>query len=311
MPATPAWPPKSLPRLFVRTPLADGAAVELEAGQANYLRNVMRLGEGDETLLFDGASGVRLPDGLIAGPSYSVALWVRPDVITPFTTTFFGARDPNNWVSMVPQGPVGGQTMLWSGTAWYDGVTGTQIPAGQWSHLAFTVDAGAVKVYVDGVEKFSGVNFPNVFTTANGAFALGVMMIPIIVRSAEESMKLVPDNIRQASYALGANRMQTTLRIILPAALPAIVTGVFLAIGRIAGETAPLLMIGMVSFVPGVPEGFTGAATVLPVQVFIWENASERAFHERTAAAIIVLLVFMIVMNAAAVILRRRFERRW
>ena len=98
---------------------------------------------------------------------------------------------------------------------------------------------------------------------------------------------------------------------VLPLAMPGVMTGAILSLAHALGETAPLLMIGMVSFVPGVPEGFTGAATVLPVQVFIWENASERAFHERTAAAIIVLLVFMIVMNAAAVILRRRFERRW
>jgi len=88
-------------------------------------------------------------------------------------------------------------------------------------------------------------------------------------------------------------------------------TGTILSLAHALGETAPLLMIGMIAFNPGLPQGFTSSASVLPVQVFIWENASERAFHERTAAAIIVLLVFMIAMNAAAVILRRRFERRW
>jgi phosphate transport system permease protein len=98
---------------------------------------------------------------------------------------------------------------------------------------------------------------------------------------------------------------------VLPLAMPGVMTGSILALAHALGETAPLLMIGMVAFVPGVPAAFTEAATVLPVQIFIWENASERAFHERTAAAIMVLLVFMILMNAVAIILRRRFERRW
>jgi arabinan endo-1,5-alpha-L-arabinosidase len=160
--------------------LADGSG---QVGAGSVTGNRIDNGDGaigygpgaqGQAALFDGASGVRLPNGLIDGPSYSVALWVRPDALTPFTTTFFGARDATSWVSMVPQGPVGNQTMLWSGSAWYDAVTGMTIPAGQWSHLAFTVDAGVVKVYVNGVEKFSGVNFPNVFTTANGVFALGV-----------------------------------------------------------------------------------------------------------------------------------------
>jgi len=93
--------------------------------------------------------------------------------------------------------------------------------------------------------------------------------------------------------------------------MPGEMTGAILSLAHALGETAPLLMIGMVGFVPAPPEGLTSAATVLPVPVSIWENASERAFHERTAAAILVLLAFMIVMNLAAVVLRRRFERRW
>ncbi len=88
-------------------------------------------------------------------------------------------------------------------------------------------------------------------------------------------------------------------------------TGAILAMAHALGETAPLLMIGMVAFVPGVPQGFASAATVLPVQIFIWADASERAFAERTAGAIIVLLVFMILMNVTAIVVRRRFERRW
>ena len=131
-------------------------------------------GKRGDAAVFNGASGIRLPNGLIAGNSYSVALWVRPTRLTSFTTTFFGARDPNNWVSLVPSGPVGNQTMVWSGTAWYDAVTGMTIKTGEWTHLAFTVQDGTITVYVNGVQKFSGANFPNVFTTPDGTFGLGV-----------------------------------------------------------------------------------------------------------------------------------------
>lgn len=123
---------------------------------------------------FDGASGVRLPNGLIKSHTYSVSLWVKPEVLTSFTTTFFGARDNSNWVSLVPNGPVGGQTMVWSGSAWYDGPTGMTIPVQEWTHLAYTVDNGTLKIYVNGEEKFTGSDFPNVFTTTDGSFALGV-----------------------------------------------------------------------------------------------------------------------------------------
>jgi phosphate transport system permease protein len=140
---------------------------------------------------------------------------------------------------------------------------------------------------------------------------LALMALPTVIIATRSALKAVPPSIREAALGVGASKTQTVFHHVLPLAMPGVMTGAILSLAHALGETAPLLMIGMVSFVPGVPEGFTGAATVLPVQVFIWENASERAFHERTAAAIIVLLVFMIVMNAAAVILRRRFERRW
>ena len=144
-----------------------------------------------------------------------------------------------------------------------------------------------------------------------GGLVLALMALPTVIIATRSSLKAVPPSIREAALGVGASKAQTVFHHVLPLAMPGVMTGAILSLAHALGETAPLLMIGMVSFVPGVPEGFTGAATVLPVQVFIWENASERAFHERTAAAIIVLLVFMIVMNAAAVILRRRFERRW
>lgn len=144
-----------------------------------------------------------------------------------------------------------------------------------------------------------------------GGMVLALMSLPTIIIATRSALKAVPPSIREAALALGASRTQTVFHHVTPQAMPGVMTGIILSLAHALGETAPLLMIGMVAFVPGVPESFTGAASVLPVQVFIWENASERAFHERTAAAIMVLLAFMIVMNAAAVILRSRLERRW
>lgn len=144
-----------------------------------------------------------------------------------------------------------------------------------------------------------------------GGLVLALMALPTVIIATRSALKAVPPSIREAALGVGASKAQTVFHHVLPLAMPGVMTGAILSLAHALGETAPLLMIGMVSFVPGVPEGITGASTVLPVQVFIWENASERAFHERTAAAILVLLAFMIVMNAAAVIVRRRFERRW
>ncbi|WP_154792570.1 LamG-like jellyroll fold domain-containing protein [Occultella kanbiaonis] len=148
-----------------------GTRIDTTGGAVGYTEGV-----SGQALQLDGTAGVRLPDGLIVGPTYSVSLWLRPDALTPYTTTFFGARDPNNWVSLLPQGHdgVGGDTMVWSGNAWYDASAGQQIPTGEWTHLALTVDDGALTVYVDGVEAFAGTGFPDVFTTTSGAFALGV-----------------------------------------------------------------------------------------------------------------------------------------
>lgn len=144
-----------------------------------------------------------------------------------------------------------------------------------------------------------------------GGLVLALMALPTVIIATRSALKAVPPSIREAALGVGASRTQTVFHHVLPLAMPGVMTGAILSLAHALGETAPLLMIGMVSFVPGVPEGFTGAATVLPVQVFIWENASERAFHERTAGAILVLLAFMIIMNLAAIIVRRRFERRW
>ncbi len=144
-----------------------------------------------------------------------------------------------------------------------------------------------------------------------GGLVLALMALPTVIIATRSALKAVPPSIREAALGVGASRTQTVFHHVLPLAMPGVMTGAILSLAHALGETAPLLMIGMVSFVPGVPDGFTGAATVLPVQVFIWENASERAFHERTAGAILVLLAFMVIMNLAAIIVRRRFERRW
>jgi len=105
--------------------------------------------------------------------------------------------------------------------------------------------------------------------------------------------------------------MQMVFHHVLPLALPGMLTGTIIGMARALGETAPLLMIGMVAFIVDIPKGFTDPATVLPVQIYLWADSPERAFVERTSAAVIILLAFLIIMNAAAVILRKRFERRW
>ncbi len=128
------------------------------------------------SLVLDGASGVRLPDGLLSGHHYSVSLWLKPAALTSYTTTFFGARDPNNWVSLVPSVGWGtNNTMLWSGsTVYYDGDTGTRLPVGEWSHVVFTLEGGEVTIYLDGEPVHTGSSFPDVLTSDDGVFALGV-----------------------------------------------------------------------------------------------------------------------------------------
>lgn len=138
-------------------------------GSVSYVAGVSGM-----ALSLDGASGVALPDGLISGSRYSFALWLNPAALNQFTTTFFGATTDASWISVTPFGPGAGNTMLWSGTAWFDGDTGTQITTGEWTHFAAVVDAGDVTLYLDGAEVFNASGFPNVFTGANAAFGLGV-----------------------------------------------------------------------------------------------------------------------------------------
>lgn len=144
-----------------------------------------------------------------------------------------------------------------------------------------------------------------------GGLVLTLMTLPTIIIAARVALKSVPPSIREAALGLGASKMQMVTNDVLPLAMPGILTGTIIGMGRALGETAPLLMIGMVAFIVDIPGGFRDPATVLPVQIYIWADSAERAFVERTSAAIMVLLTFLILMNAAAVYLRGKFERRW
>ncbi|MFB0991470.1 MAG: ABC transporter permease subunit, partial [Rhodospirillales bacterium] len=117
--------------------------------------------------------------------------------------------------------------------------------------------------------------------------------------------------IRQAAIGLGASPMQTLMHHTLPLAMPGMLTGTILGMAQALGETAPLLMIGMVAFIVDIPGGVTDPATVMPVQIYLWSDSPERAFVERTSGAILVLMAFLITMNALAVVLRKRFEQKW
>jgi phosphate transport system permease protein len=144
-----------------------------------------------------------------------------------------------------------------------------------------------------------------------GGLVLALMTLPTVIIAGRAALASVPPSIREAALSVGASPLQTVTHHVLPLAMPGVLTGTIIGMARALGETAPLLMIGMVAFIVDIPEGFTDPATVLPVQVFLWADAPERAFVERTSAAILVLLAFLIAMNLAAVILRRKFERRW
>ena len=144
-----------------------------------------------------------------------------------------------------------------------------------------------------------------------GGMVLALMTLPTVIIAARSAIGAVPPSIREAALAIGASPLQVALQHVLPLALPGILTGTIIGMARALGETAPLLMIGMVAFIADVPRGMTDPATVLPVQIFLWADAPERAFLAKTSAAILVLLGFLIGMNLAAVWLRNRFERRW
>ncbi|MCL2789840.1 MAG: phosphate ABC transporter permease PstA [Desulfobulbus sp.] len=144
-----------------------------------------------------------------------------------------------------------------------------------------------------------------------GGLVLTLMTLPTIIIASRASLRSVPSSIREAALGIGASQMQTVVHHVLPLSMPGMMTGAIIGMARALGETAPLLMIGMVAFIVDVPRGFSDPATVLPVQIYLWANNPERAFVERTAAAIMVLLLLLLAINASAVLLRNKFERRW
>ena len=144
-----------------------------------------------------------------------------------------------------------------------------------------------------------------------GGFVLALLVLPTIIIASRAALKAVPPSIKEAALGVGASHQQAVFHHVLPLAMPGIMTGTIIGMAHALGETAPLLMIGMVAFIVDVPGALTDAATVLPVQVYLWSDLPEPAFKGKTAAAILVLLVFLFVMNGLAIYLRKKFERRW
>jgi len=144
-----------------------------------------------------------------------------------------------------------------------------------------------------------------------GGLVLTLMTLPTIIIASRAALKSVPPSIREAALGMGASKMQTVFQHVLPLAMPGMLTGTIIGMAQALGETAPLLMIGMVAFIADIPSGPLDSATVLPVQIYLWADSPERAFMERTSAAIMVLLAFLVLMNLLAIWLRRKFECRW
>ncbi len=144
-----------------------------------------------------------------------------------------------------------------------------------------------------------------------GGLVLALMTLPTIIIATRAALKSVPPSIREAALGIGASDLQVVMHHVVPLAMPGILTGSIIGMARALGESAPLLMIGMVAFIVDIPGSFTDPATVLPVQIYIWADSPERAFLAKTSAATVVLLAFLIFMNGLAVLLRKKFERRW
>jgi len=143
-----------------------------------------------------------------------------------------------------------------------------------------------------------------------GSSTLALLVLPTVIISTREALRAVPKSLREGSYALGATKWQTIQHQVLPAALPGVLTGLILALSRAIGETAPLITIGALTYVPFLPDGLNSPFTVLPIQIFNWVSRPQAAFAENAAAGILVLLVLLLVMNAVAIVVRDRFQQR-
>ena len=137
------------------------------------------------------------------------------------------------------------------------------------------------------------------------------MTLPVIIIATRASLASIPPSIREAAYGVGASQLQVINHHVLPLAIPGILTGTIIGIARAAGETAPLLMIGMMAFIVDTPHKITDKATVMPAQIYMWANNPERSFESLTSAAILILLIILITMNALAIYLRKKYERKW
>jgi len=144
-----------------------------------------------------------------------------------------------------------------------------------------------------------------------GGLVLALMTFPVVIIASRAALKAVPPSVRSGALAIGASQMQTVFHHVVPLAAPGILTGAILGMARALGETAPLLLIGMVAFVGDVPTGPTDESTVMPVLIFTWANNAERAWEPMTSAMIVVLLAVLLLMNGLVVFLRRKYERRW
>ena len=144
-----------------------------------------------------------------------------------------------------------------------------------------------------------------------GGTVLALMTLPTIIIACRASLKAVPPSIKEGALAMGASKMQAVFHHQVPLALPGTLTGTIIGLAQALGETAPLIMIGMIAFIPNIPTGFTEPSAALPVQIYLWVESAERGFQEKTAAAIMMILIFLFLMNAIAVFLRSRFERKW
>lgn len=154
-----------------------------------------------------------------------------------------------------------------------------------------------------------GFGFGTTILTAS--ITLSLLVLPIVIIASREAIRAVPSSIRQASYGLGATKWQTISRQVLPAAVPGMATGSILALSRAAGEAAPLLLLGGLTYVAYVPDGVLSGYTVLPIQIYGWISQSREAFHDLSSAAIVLLLIVIIAMNSIAIFVRNRAQKRW
>ena len=144
-----------------------------------------------------------------------------------------------------------------------------------------------------------------------GGLTMSLLILPVIVVASQEALRAVPKDLQEASYGMGATKWQTIRRVILPAAIPGIFTGSILALSRAVGETAPLIMIGAMTFIAFIPESIWSGFTVMPIQIYNWTSRPQAEFHDVAAAGIIVLLFMLILMNSIAIIIRNKFSKRY